>query len=129
MRNKKILVQKWLTRGGPLGHVAAAAAVAAASASALDATSGELVGGSVPSVRAVAAVIPALIVGIAREVCPACPATNCVVEAAATAATGSGCSSWWRWGSCCPAGTGTVRGGLYDGLLLHLLNQFDRSLA
>jgi hypothetical protein len=119
---QRILIQKRLTRGRRLGHVAAAVS---SSASALDATSRELVGGSIPSVLTVAAVVPALIVGIARVVGPARPGTTGVVEAAATATTGSGSSSWWRWRSGSPVGTRTTRGGLDDGLLLHLLDQFD----
>jgi hypothetical protein len=84
-----------MQRDGPLGHVAAAAGTAA-SASASVATSCELIGGRIPSVPAVAAVRPALVVGVAREIVPASPAATCVVETASTAATGAGCSRWCR---------------------------------
>jgi hypothetical protein len=92
-----------------LGQVAAAA-FTAVSASTAVATSSELVGGRIPSVPAVAAVRPALVVGVAREKCAASPAASRVDETAA--ATGAGCCRWGRWRSCWPAGAGNIGGGL-----------------
>ncbi len=89
----------WLTQGGRLGHIAAAA-VAAASASASVATSrGVRVGGRIPPVPAVAVLITAVVVIAARVVCPSWPAASGVGSAAAAAASGAGCNIRSRWRS------------------------------
>jgi hypothetical protein len=107
--------------------VVAAAASAAASAAVSTAvtSSCELVGSSVPSVPAVAAVKTALVLGVAREEGAAASASSWVGSTAAAAATGAGCSGGGRSRSHRPAGTGSLGEGLSGGFLLHLLYQFD----
>ncbi len=90
-------------------------------------SSGELLGSHVPPVSAVAAVIAALVLEVARREGAAGTAASGVVCSAAATATGGGTRSHvgGRRRSSESAGRGRLGDGRGRGLLLHLLDQLD----